>query len=185
LERTRRRCDDDGDDVVFDIFRLLLPNVSDGCAKSDDKNESQESILVTDSESDPISLLSHSITGKALTLLLLKVVVLSLKFRPKNSQEREESTLLPILIASLVLYCASSNACVAGDEIVGTIFAYIVCLDLILLLVLLAGWFSFRVCVRSIVTLCRSCVVKGKSKRKKKLPAQRRVRKLIAFAVYS
>jgi hypothetical protein len=164
LERTRRRCDDDGDDVVFDIFRLLLPNVSDGSAKSDDRNESQESILFTDSESDSLSLLSHSITGKALTLLLLKVV-LSLKVRPKNSQEREESTLLPILTASLVLYCSSSNACVAGDEIVGTIFAYsLFGFDLILLLVMLVVWFSFRVCVRSNVTLCRSCVMKEKKK---------------------
>jgi hypothetical protein len=134
LERTRRRCDDDGDDVVLDILRLLLPNdlSSDESAnvKSDDKNESQESSLFTDSESsDSLSLvLSHSITGKALTLLLLKVVSSLLKLRPKNSQEREESTLLPILIASLVLYCASSNACVAGDEIVSAILFGFDCL---------------------------------------------------------
>ena len=33
LERTRRRCDeDDVEDVVFDMFRLLLPNFSEGGA---------------------------------------------------------------------------------------------------------------------------------------------------------
>lgn len=112
LDRRRRRDDDN---------LPLLPNVlSEDESDQSVKTVFQESILRIESESDS-SLLSHSITGKALTLLVLS----SLKFSVKKSRESFESTLLGcclVVSLGLQIVCWASNACVAGDWTAATIF---------------------------------------------------------------
>lgn len=106
LERTSRR------DEVLGLHRPLLPSEQSVSVNS----EFQDSMLRTELESEresESSLESHSITGKASTLLS--------KFRLKNSYDSFVSMFSRRAPFDMVLCCCSSNAFVAGHMIVDTI----------------------------------------------------------------